>query len=237
MSGAVAEVEGANTLYGVKFVAAEGGRVDVEGAEINRNLADGLNGVGVQERASRVNAGGDFAHGVDHAGFVVGQHEGDERRLRGEGGGERGFIERAVGADWQQVDAVALSGETFAPTEDGRVFDGTEEYVAAAGAGVEGGADGEGVAFGAAAGEDDGAVGDAEQRGDFGAGSGEGQGGGAGPGVGTGGIAEVDAQVRQQGVDDFRSDGRGGVVVEVVRHGQCFKRRSVSRRTSVRWSC
>ncbi len=56
------------------------------GAEIERELAGGLDGVGVEESAGGVGDGGEFGDGLDDAGLVVREHDADEFGVGTEGG-------------------------------------------------------------------------------------------------------------------------------------------------------
>ena len=49
---------------------------------VERQLARGLDRVGVEECAGRVRALGQLAHGLDDAGLVVGEHDADELGIR-----------------------------------------------------------------------------------------------------------------------------------------------------------
>ena len=95
-----ADEEDAGALRGVHLVAGDGEQVDVLerglGAEVEGELAGGLDGVGVEESAGGVGDGGEFGDGLDDAGLVVGEHDGDEPRVGAEGGCEGGGLDEAV---------------------------------------------------------------------------------------------------------------------------------------------
>ena len=85
-----ADEEGADALGGVDLVAGEGEEVDVFeralGAEVEREPAYGLDGVGVEESARGVGDSGQRGDGLDDAGLVVGEHDADELCLGADGG-------------------------------------------------------------------------------------------------------------------------------------------------------
>ncbi len=71
-------------------MAGDGEEVDVleraVGAEVEGELAGGLDGVGVEESAGGVGDGGEFGDGLDDAGLVVREHDADELGVGADGG-------------------------------------------------------------------------------------------------------------------------------------------------------
>ena len=108
---AAADVERADTLGPVELVAGEREDVDVVGLHVDGDLADGLDGVGVEEDALLVADLADLADGLDDADFVVGVHDGDQdgllRAFGDDGAAEVVEVDEAVGLDGQVGDAVA----------------------------------------------------------------------------------------------------------------------------------
>jgi hypothetical protein len=138
--GAAADVEGADAFGRVELVAREGEQVDVEGAYVEGDLADGLGRVGVHERARGVCIAGELGDGLQHAGLVVGVNHRDEARALGDGGA--GFVE-AQAAFGVEADAGDAGAVGFEPREGGRgggVFDRGGDDVVGPGEGVEGAA-------------------------------------------------------------------------------------------------
>ena len=80
---AAADVQRADTLGAVDLVAGEREHVDVVLLHVDRDLADGLDGVGVEEDALLVAELADLGDGLDDADLVVGVHDGDEDGLVG----------------------------------------------------------------------------------------------------------------------------------------------------------
>ena len=79
----LADVQGADALGAVHLVTAEAQQVDAHFLDVDRNLADGLHGVSVEEDALFL---AKFADGLDRqqrADFVVGGHDRDKDRLVG----------------------------------------------------------------------------------------------------------------------------------------------------------
>jgi hypothetical protein len=76
-----ADEEDSDAFGGVDLVAGESEEVDVLerafGREIERELARGLDGVGVEEGAGGVGDGGEFGDGLDDAGLVIRVHDAD----------------------------------------------------------------------------------------------------------------------------------------------------------------
>ncbi len=87
-----AHEEDAGTLGGVHLVAGEAEQVHILErtlrAEVEGQFACALHGIGVEERTGSVRDGSQLGDGLDHAGLVVGEHDGDELRIRTNGGDE-----------------------------------------------------------------------------------------------------------------------------------------------------
>jgi len=100
---------------------------------------------------------GDLAYGLDRAGFVVSQHDGDELCVWLESGFDGCRIDEAV-ACWRDVcDLEAAAFEGFGGVEDGMVLDlGGDQvgWLVAVEEGLQDAGEGEIVALGSAGGED-----------------------------------------------------------------------------------
>ncbi len=218
----VADEEDAGALGGVHLVAGDGEEVDVfeRSGEVDGELGGGLNGVGVEEDGGVVGLGdaGEFADGLDGAGLVVGEHDGDQFGVGPEGGLEGFGVDDAVAPGSEVGDGGAAAVEGLRGVEDRVVLDlGGEEMsrLALVEEGLEDAGEGEVVALGAAGVEDDLFGRAVEQTRDGGAGVLDG-GAGALAGVVRGaGIAEGLAPERTHRFNDFREDRGGGVVVEI----------------------
>ncbi len=161
--GAGADVEGAGAAGAVELVGGEGEEVYAERVDVDAEVGDGLDCVGVDEGAGVCFADllGDGGDVVECAYFVVGVHDGDEDGFWSDGGGDIGGVDAAVGAggdEGEVGEAVAL--ELVDGVEDGVVFDGGGDDVGEVGRdapprGCKYTSEGEGVGFGAAGGEDD----------------------------------------------------------------------------------
>ncbi len=83
---AAAHEEDADALGGVQLVAGEGEQIDVgQGPpEVEGKLADRLRGVGVEDdrRVGLLGEARQLLDGEDHAGLVVGVHDGREQGVR-----------------------------------------------------------------------------------------------------------------------------------------------------------
>ncbi len=224
---AAADEEGADAFGAVHLVGGEAEEIDAEGEDIDGDLADGLNGVGVDEGAGGMGEAGELGDGLEDAGLVVGEHEADECLMGagvwGEGARERLGRDAAGGGDGKEgeVDAVVLKG--FGRVKDGVVLDGGGDEVRAGRAGGAGGGGereedaGEGVvvALGAAGGEDDLGGAGVEEGGDGVAGSLDGGLGVLSVLVDGARVAEVLEEEGMHGLEDVRGEGRGAVRVEV----------------------
>lgn len=220
-AAALAEVEGADALGGVEFVAGDGEHVDGDGADVDGDFADGLDGVGVDGGVGGFELFGGLGDGLVDAGLVVGPHEGGEGGEIGvEVGGELVEVEAAVLVDADGFDVEADGGHGFDGAEDGGVFDGGGEDLGVfasdeAGEGFEGGV----VGFGAAGGEDDFVGVGVDELGDLFAGGLDGGFDGFGGAVSGRGVVVVFLEEREHGLEDVGVDGGGGVVVEVDHGG------------------
>ena len=67
-------VERANAFGGVELMAGQGQQVNAQGVHFDRDFADGLSGVGVQQGSATAGDCGDFGNRLDAAHFVVGVH-------------------------------------------------------------------------------------------------------------------------------------------------------------------
>jgi hypothetical protein len=232
--GAGSDVEGACAAGAVELVGGEGEEVDVEAVDVEAEVGDGLDGVGVDEGAGVFGANllGDGGDVVECADFVVGVHDGDEDGVVRDGGGDIGGVDAAVGGGGDEGDggeAVAL--ELLDGIEDGVVFGGGGDEVGGGAArnlgcgstagseppsgGCEYTAEGEGVGFGTAGGEDDFVGGGADGLGDGGAGLVDGVSGVLGFEVDGAGVVPALGEVGEHGFDDGGVWWCGCGVVEV----------------------
>ena len=113
-----ANIQRAHALRPVHLVAAERHQVDVVLDHVDRNLADGLRRVGVQQHALRLRDLADLGDRLQHADFVVGVHDADQDRLVGDGRLQLVEIDQAVGLHRQIGHAHAVLFEPLAGVED-----------------------------------------------------------------------------------------------------------------------
>src|SRR3954464_15314065 len=76
----ISQNERADSQRSMKLMRRDGHRIDAEIAEVKRNLADGLNGVGVNWNSHLTTYRRGFADGLDNACLVIGEHKADEPR-------------------------------------------------------------------------------------------------------------------------------------------------------------
>ena len=106
----------------MKFVGGKRQKIHPETLDIHFQFAGRLHRVRVAEHAFAVTNGRDFFDGKNNAGFVVGPHHGDNRRV----GSNRFFepvqIKRAVGFDRQECHRVAALLKKFTEFDVRRVL-------------------------------------------------------------------------------------------------------------------
>src|SRR6266516_228373 len=80
---AAADVQSADPLGSINLVSTDGQQIDIVLLDVDRNLAHRLDAVHSKENAVFFGHLADFRDGIDHPDFVVGVHDGDQNRLRG----------------------------------------------------------------------------------------------------------------------------------------------------------
>ncbi len=212
-----AHIERADTLRPVHLVAGDRHQVDVLLVHIDRNLADRLRRVGVEDHAALATELADLGDGLQHADLVVGGHDRDQDGLVVHGALQVVEIDQAVFLHRQVGDAVAVLLQALAGVEHGLVLgDRGDDVIALLAVHLGDALDGEVVALGGAGGEDDFFRGRADQLGDalarrfhafFGRPSER--------VIAAGGVAELLHEVGQHLFQHPRIHGGGGVVVHV----------------------
>ncbi len=218
-----ADEEDTDALGRVHLVAGDGEEVDVleraVGAEVERDLACGLDGIGVEERTGGVSDGGECGDGLDDAGLVVRVHDADEFGVGADGADEFGRLDDALRGAGEEGDVDVAVLERLGGVEDGVVLDAGGDDVGALFGGGELGGDGaeegEVVALGAAGGEDDLGGAAVEQAGDGVAGVIDGGAGVLAVLVDGAGVAEVLDPEWAHGLEDLWQQRRGRVCVHV----------------------
>ena len=119
-----------------QLVPGEAERIDSGRAEVHRQHADGLHGVGVHRDAEVVGDGGELTDRVDRADLVVGPHDRDQRDplgFVGESGAQRLGTDAAELVDLEQLHLGALVlAEPLRRVEHGVVLDRRDEHPHAA---------------------------------------------------------------------------------------------------------
>ena len=135
----------ADTLRTAEFVAGQGHRVGAERRKVDGYLPHRLHGVAMQCCAVAVGDFGGLRDRLQHARFVIGEHQGNQLRRVGrrQHGIERIQVDHAIGVNRHTVRAGT-------GIQDGRVLDRTDK-----GPGRVGGPHDLVVGLGAAAGKDD----------------------------------------------------------------------------------
>src|SRR5579863_61483 len=221
-----ADVQRADALGPVHFVAGDRHEVDIHLVHIDWNLADGLGGVGVEDDAALMTELADFGDGLHDADLVVGSHDGDQNGFVIHGALEILEIDQAVFLHRQVSDAIAVLLETLAGVEHGLVLGDCGDNVIALLAVHLGHAfDGEVVALSGAGSENDFFGGGADQLGDTLAGSFDAL--FTSPTervIVAGGVAELLHEKGKHLLQHPRIRGGGGVVIHI--NGQLHSLRS-----------
>ena len=126
-----ANVKNANALGRVELVRGEGEQVDSIALDVDRNFADCLRSIDVEEHAALLGELADFGDGLNHPNFVVGVHDGDEDRFGREGELQIIELDAPVARDRQVSDFAAGLFEMLADVEHGLVLGDLGDYVAA----------------------------------------------------------------------------------------------------------
>ena len=184
-------------------------------AEIDGDFAHGLNRVGVKEDSPFMGDAGQFLHGKDDAGFIVGPHDADNGRVVGQVFEQVVDVEAPLAVDGDKGHPVPLFGEVLAQIDHGRVLDPGGDDVPLVRVGLNRRANGRAVAFGAAAGKNDFTGVGAQQIGnplpgllDLAAHL-------AAKGVHAGGVAVIVAEIGKHLFEHFGGHPGGGVVVDI----------------------
>ncbi len=212
------DVQRTNPFRGIELVARQREVIRRHLSHISLHLARRLNSVAMIQHAARAADFGDLFDGEEDACLVVGPHQGYHGRLARDGRFEVGQFQQAVAVNGQVGYAVALLFQGHAIIQHRGMLDAGGDDVALAGVGLERGGNRGVVALGGARGEDDIPRRRADQFGhlfarrldhpfelgtEF---------------VTARRIAPLRGEVGHHGVQHFRQNGRGGVMVEVDHH-------------------
>jgi len=192
--------------------------VDAEFGHVDRDLARGLGGIGVEQRTLVVGDPGQLSDGLQGSGLGVGEHDPDQCRVVGDGLLDVGWVDPAVVVYREGGELEAVGLQAAAGLEHGGVLGGLgDDVIASVSVGAGGAPDSQGVRVGSARGEYDLVDVSAEHVCDLAAGLSDRLPGGLAVVVGARWVAEVLGEVGQRGFDDPWLDRGGGVVVEVDR--------------------
>ena len=199
--------------------ARDRGQVDLELVDVERHLADHLDGVGVKQHALLFRDRPNRRERLDDADLVVGGHDRDEDGLVGDRVSQLVEIDEAVLLHRQIGDAVAVLLEPLARVDHGFVLGHRrDDVIALLPVHLGDALDREVVGLGRAAREHDLFRVGADEIRDLLARRVDGLlGGPAERMVPAGGVAEMLREERQHRVHDTRIDGRRRVIVEINR--------------------
>ena len=128
--GAAPQVEEAGALGPAELVRGEAEQVDIQGLDVEWELAGRLDGVGVegdaavQGGASPADGLGDLGDGLQGAHLVVGEHDVDERGVRVHGVDDGAGADRAFGVDGNVGDLEAEALQIIAGVQGGVMLNG-----------------------------------------------------------------------------------------------------------------
>ena len=112
-------------------MAADGEHVDAFFNRSDGQIAEGLDGVDVEGDALFFGDGTDIGDGLNHARFIVGVHGRNEDRIVPHGSGDGICRSTAVTIDGNIGHVIALFFQGLEGSQDGMVFDGRRNDVAA----------------------------------------------------------------------------------------------------------
>src|SRR6266404_1397260 len=96
---ATTHIQRANAFRPVYLMTADGHDVDIVFRHVDRDLADGLGAVGMNQHAALFRDLADLTDVLHHADFVVGVHDAYQNGFVGDGGAELIQIHQAVSLD------------------------------------------------------------------------------------------------------------------------------------------
>jgi hypothetical protein len=200
-------------------VGGDRGEIDLEPIDVQREGANALGGVGMEDDAVAAGDGTDLGEWLDGADLVVGVHDRDQDGPCGEGLLDLGGVNAADAVDGQVGDREAGLLEVGADGQHRLVLDRRGDQVIAVRAQRHGCAlDSEVVALCSAGGEHDLLLcAGAEQSAELPAGDADGGSGFLAVAVATGGVPERGGEVGQHRLKDPRVEGCRGLVVQVDR--------------------
>src|SRR5579864_784644 len=165
---AATNIQRANALGTVNFVAADGQQVNIVFLHVHGNFAHGLHAVHGEENAVFFGDFANFGDWVDHPDFVVRIHDGNQDSGRPDSGFQLIQADSAVLLHWQIGDFKTLFFEALTGVQDGFVLDGLgDDVIALFAEHLRDALDHQVVGFGCAAGEDDFFGRRTDQRGDL----------------------------------------------------------------------
>src|SRR5262249_35085341 len=150
------DVQRADALWPIHFVRREAQQVNTHRLDIKRQLAGGLYRVGVEQDAALLAPLADLSDGLERADLVVRRHDADEDRFFRKSVGNLLGGDPSVFVHWKERHLKAGPFEAFAWIED-RVMLGSDgdDVIAVDAVHRRHALDGQIVALGRAAGEDD----------------------------------------------------------------------------------
>ena len=211
---ALADEQSGHALGTVDLVTGERQEVDAEGVEVDRDLAEGLDGVHVKGDPALPRDLPDLARRLDGPDLGVGVHDGDQDGVGPHGAPDGVGIDQAGGVDGEVGHLEAERLEVLARPQHRVVLDPRGDDVPRV-PGHGHALDGEVVRLGAARGEDDLLLADPQEVGDLLARGLQSLARLAAEAVDAGWVAEPLAEVREHRLEHFRVDRRRGVVIEV----------------------
>ena len=205
-------VERANALGRMQLMAGERQQIGLEAADLNGNLARGLYRVGVEVDVGFRSDSPDLLNGLQHAGFVVCHHDGNQPGTGAQGFADVFRVNQAAPVHRNVGYFAAFALQMLAGVQDRVMLDGRADHVVARPGQPE---EGQIVGFGAAAGKDNLRRASPQQRGYRFAGALHRRPGVLAVVVDRRGIAELFREVRQHRLQDGREHRAAGVIVEV----------------------
>jgi hypothetical protein len=118
------DIERADAFRGVELVTGDRQHIKAEFAHIGRDFSDRLGCVGVEADSVLPRDCADFRERLDGADFIVGVHDADQQRPRGNGAAHVLWIDQACTVHRKVCDRTADPFDKPAGSENGRMLDG-----------------------------------------------------------------------------------------------------------------
>ena len=214
------DVQGTNPLGAVDLVPRDGQEIHTQRLDMDGNLAESLDRIGVEQDVPLAAHLGDLGDREEHSRLVVGVHEADQNRVRPDRSSHLVRIQHTLAVHRQPRDRAPLTLQMIGGMEDGVMLDRRDDEMArATGSGSDDPRQGQIIRLGPTPGENDAVlVGDAQgPRHTLSCGL-QGVTRLTPPGVDRTRVPEPLPEEGQHGREDIGVERRGRVVIQIDSH-------------------